>query len=511
MLNLSIVLEDSARNNPEGTAVVFGDMRLPYSLIDTVAGQVANLLVSRGIEKGDKVAIACPNLPYFPFVYFGILKAGATVVPLNVLLQSREITYHLNDSDAKALFCFEGTPELPLGERGKAGFEGAEGCEHFFVLPATPLATESEYGESIWAALGGMPGEFATVRTAPDDTAVILYTSGTTGQPKGAELSHQNMLMNALVSDKMFPRTEDGDVYLAVLPLFHSFGQTVVMNTGFLRGATLVLLPRFEPGEALGLMSREGVTFLAGVPTMYWAMLTKIHADGAEVPRALKVAVAGGSASPVEVLKDFEQTFGVSILEGYGLSETSPVASFNQLGRPTKPGTIGVPIWGVEMKLIDGDGKTVEGEGPGEIAIRGHNIMKGYYGRPEATAEVMRDGWFRTGDIATRDADGYYSIIDRAKDMIIRGGFNVYPREVEEVLMTHEGVSLAAVVGVPHDSHGEEIKAYVIRTPGSPLTEEELIAWSRRTMAAYKYPRLVEFRDALPMTATGKILKRELR
>ncbi|MDP4508920.1 long-chain-fatty-acid--CoA ligase [Nonomuraea turcica] len=512
MLNLSIVLEDSARNNPDGTAIVFGDMRLPYSMIDTIANQVANLLVARGIQKGDKVALACPNLPYFPFVYFGILKAGATVVPLNVLLQSREIAYHLDDSDAKALFCFEGTPELPLGERGRSGFEAAAGCEHFFVLPATPLATESEYGESIWAALGGTAGTFETVQTAPDDTAVILYTSGTTGQPKGAELSHQNMLMNAMVSDKMFPRSEEeGDTYLAVLPLFHSFGQTVVMNTGFLRGATVVLMPRFDPGDALALMVKENVTFFAGVPTMYWGMLTKIHAEGAEVPRSLRVAVAGGASSPVEVLKDFETTFGIGILEGYGLSETSPVASFNQLGRPTKPGTVGTPIWGVEMKLIDGDWKTVEGEGPGEIAIRGHNIMKGYYGRPEATAEVMNDGWFRTGDIATRDADGYYSIIDRAKDMIIRGGFNVYPRELEEVLLTHEAVSLAAVVGVAHESLGEEVKAYVIRTPGATITEDELIAWARENMAAYKYPRIVEFRDSLPMTATGKILKRELR
>ncbi|GAA3470111.1 long-chain-fatty-acid--CoA ligase [Nonomuraea roseola] len=511
MLNLSIVLEDSARTAPDDTAVVFGDLRLPYSMVDTIANQVANLLVARGIGKGDKVALACPNLPYFPFVYFGILKTGATVVPLNVLLQSREIAYHLDDSDAKALFCFEGSPELPLGERGKAGFEAAEGCEHFFVLPATALATESEYGESIWAALNGMAGEFQTVQTAPEDTAVILYTSGTTGQPKGAELSHQNMLMNAMVSDEMFPRTPGGDTYLAVLPLFHSFGQTVVMNTGFRRRGTIVLMPRFEPGEALALMAKENVTFFAGVPTMFWAMLTKIHAEGAPVPSTLKLAVAGGASSPVEVLRDFQQTFGVGILEGYGLSETSPVASFNQLGRPTKPGTIGTPIWGVEMKLIDSEWKTIEGEGPGEIAIRGHNVMKGYYGRPEATDEVMNDGWFRTGDIATRDADGYYAIIDRAKDMIIRGGFNVYPRELEEVLMTHPAVSLAAVVGVAHESHGEEVKAYVILTAGASITEAELVDWCKENMAAYKYPRVIEFRDSLPMTATGKILKRELR
>ncbi|MEV7010360.1 long-chain fatty acid--CoA ligase [Streptosporangium sp. NPDC051022] len=511
MLNLSIVLEDSARQQPDRTAIVFGDLRLPYSLVDTIANQVANLLVSRGVGKGDKVALACPNLPYFPFAYYGILKTGATVVPLNVLLQPREIAYHLRDAEAKAFFCFEGTPELPLGERGRAAFEETEVTEHFFVLPATAFAVESEYGETLWAALDGVSGVFETVQTAPDDTAVILYTSGTTGRPKGAELSHQNMLLNAMVSDEMFPHAEEGDAFLAALPLFHSFGQTTVMNLGFRRRATVVLMPRFEPGPALELMRAENVTLFAGVPTMYWAMLSKVHADGDEVPPSLRVPVSGGASLPAEVLRDFEATFGIGILEGYGLSETSPVASFNQPGRPTKPGTIGTPVWGVEMRLIDPDWKTVEGDVPGEIAIRGHNVMKGYYNRPEETAEAMRDGWFRTGDIAVRDADGYYTIIDRAKDMIIRGGFNVYPREVEEVLMAHPEVSLAAVVGIPHDSHGEEVKAYVIRIPGAKTSEEELIGWSRENMAAYKYPRLVEFRDALPMTATGKILKRELR
>ncbi|MFG1861175.1 long-chain-fatty-acid--CoA ligase [Microbispora bryophytorum] len=508
MLNLAVVLEDSAREKPDATAVVFGDMRLPYSLVDTIAGQVANLLVSRGIGRGDKVALACPNLPYFPFVYYGILKTGATVVPLNVLLQAREIAYHLDDSDAKAFFCFEGSPELPLGERGRAGFADAGGVEHFFVLPATPFATESELGETLWAALDGMSGEFETVQTSADDTAVILYTSGTTGQPKGAELTHQNMVMNAVVSDEMFPRQPE-DIYLVALPLFHSFGQTVLMNAGFRRGGTLVLLPRFEPAEALTLMKREKVTLFAGVPTMYWAMLAAVHAGAAEVPPSLITAASGGSALPVEVLKDFSATFGVAVLEGYGLSETSPVASFNQPGRPAKAGSIGTPIWGVEMKLVDADWNTPDDIG--EIAVRGHNIMKGYYNRPEATAQVMKDGWFRTGDVARRDEDGYYFIVDRAKDMIIRGGFNVYPREIEEVLMTHPAVSLAAVVGVPHDSHGEEVKAYVIRKPGATTTEEELVAWCRETMAAYKYPRIVEFRESLPMTATGKILKRELR
>jgi long-chain acyl-CoA synthetase len=517
MLNLSVVLEDSARERPDRTAVVLGDVRMSYSLVNILANQVANLLSARGIGKGDKVALACPNLPYFPFVYFGILKTGAAVVPLNVLLQGREIAYHLRDSGAKALFCFEGTPDLPLGERGHAGFREAvpDGDPHagdFFLLPATPFATESgiEGVQTLWTALDGMPGEFETVATAADDTAVVLYTSGTTGRPKGAELSHQNMLMNAIVSDEMFELAGD-DVFLAALPLFHSFGQTVIMNAGFRRRASLVLIPRFEPASALALMRDEGVTLFAGVPTMYWAMLTSIHADGAEVPLALRTAVAGGASLPVEVLKDFEKTFSVPVLEGYGLSETSPVASFNQPGRVAKAGSIGTPIWGVEMKLVDAGWNTVEGEGPGEIAVRGHNVMKGYLNRPEATAEAVNDGWFRTGDIATRDADGYYFIVDRAKDMIIRGGFNVYPRELEEVLMTHEAVSLAAVVGIPHPSHGEEIKAYVILKTGAVVTEDELVDWSRRNMAAYKYPRVVEFRESFPMTASGKILKRELR
>ena len=438
MLNLSAVLDDAAREAPDREAVIFGDLRLSYGFVDTIACQVANLLRSRGIGPGDKVALACPNLPYFPMVYFGILKAGAVVVPLNVLLKRREIAYHLDDSDAKALFCFEGTPELPLGEAGWGAVQDTDGCSDFFLLPATPLAKDAAYGESLWAAIEGQPGTFDTAPTEATDTAVILYTSGTTGRPKGAELTHQNMLMNAMVCDTMFERTGD-DVYLAALPLFHAFGQSVIMNTGFYRRASLVLMPRFEAGAALDLMLKENVTLFAGVPTMYWALLThEGDHDVARIAANLRTAASGGASLPMEVLNRFAERFGVQIAEGYGLSETSPVASFNRPDRPTKPGSIGLPIWGVEMKLVGEDWEDA-GDGPGEIAVRGHCVMKGYYKRPEATAEVLRDGWFRTGDIARRDEDGYYYIIDRSKDMIIRGGFNVYPREVEEVLMTHPG------------------------------------------------------------------------
>jgi long-chain acyl-CoA synthetase len=509
MLNLSVVLDDAARETPHHDAVVFGDLRLSYAAINSATNQVANLLRSRGIGPGDKVAISCPNLPYFPMIYFGILKAGAVVVPLNVLLKRREITYHLEDSGAKALFCFEGTPELPMGEECRSAVEAAACCENLLVLPATPLATETAYGESFWAAIADQPTEFETALTGPSDIAVILYTSGTTGRPKGALLTHQNMLMNAMISDRLFAKS-DNDVFLAALPLFHAFGQAVILNTGFLRRATLVLMARFEAGRALGLMYREKVTLFAGVPTMWWGLLS--HQGEMELEQATETlvgAVSGGSALPLEVLKEFGERSGVPIIEGYGLSEASAVVSFNRPDRPAKAGSIGLPIWGVEMKLIDEEWTDV-GDGPGEIAVRGHNVMAGYHNRPEATVEVMRDGWFRTGDIAHRDEDGYYFIIDRAKDMIIRGGYNVYPREIEELLITHPGVSLAAVVGVPHDSHGEEIKAYVIRARGATTTADELIAWAKENLANYKYPRIVEFRDELPMTATGKILKREL-
>jgi long-chain acyl-CoA synthetase len=383
-------------------------------------------------------------------------------------------------------------------------------------MTADPTAPSPIEGtETLAAALLDQPAHFESVDVDAEDTAVILYTSGTTGQPKGAELRHRNMLDNAFCGADIFTSDPDRpDVYLCVLPLFHSFGQTVIQNGAFAFGGTVVMLPRFEAKAALDLMQRENVTFFAGVPTMYWGLLGALDAsvDVAKLAKNLRVAAAGGAALPVEVHRAFQKRFGVTILEGYGLSETSPVASFSHFGEPPRPGSIGTPIPGVEMKLLQPESwdETTEPGAVGEIAIKGHNVMKGYYKRPDATAEAIQDGWFRSGDLARRDEDGWYYIVDRSKDMIIRGGFNVYPREIEEVLITHPAVSLAAVVGIPHSSHGEEIKAYVILSPGTTITEVELAAWGKEQMAAYKYPRIVEFVDALPMTATGKILKREL-
>jgi long-chain acyl-CoA synthetase len=512
--NLSILLEDSARHYPDRDALVLGDLRLTYAQVNGMANQVANLLVELGVEPGDKVALTCPNLPFFPVVYYGILKAGGVVVPMNVLNKGREVAYYLDDSGAKVYFCFEGTPELPMGQEGYAGVQHAEGDPTFIIMTADLAAASPIEGvRTLAEALKDQSPVFESRLASESDTAVILYTSGTTGHPKGAELTHSNLVLNALTCNRLFGSKPGTDTHLVTLPLFHSFGSTVQMNAGFSMGATLVLLPRFDAEAAIRLLQSEEVTFFAGVPTMWWGLLGALdgNVDVEKIARNLRVGVSGGASLPVEIIKETKARLGVTILEGYGLSETSPVATFSDPDREPRPGSIGVPIWGVECKLIDDDWNTVEGaDAIGEIAIRGHLIMKGYLNRPEATAEVMRDGWFRTGDLARRDQDGYYYIVDRSKDMIIRGGYNVYPREVEEVLMTHPDVSLAAVVGVPHESHGEEIKAFVILNPGATVTEDELVAWGKEQMASYKYPRIVQFVESLPMTATGKILKREL-
>ena len=516
MLNLSMFVENQARRHPGNPAVVMGPMRLNYAQLNGMANQVANGLKAMGIQPGDKVALTCPNVPYFPVVYYGILKAGAVVVPLNVLNKGREIAYFLKDSDAKVYFCFEGTPELPMAQFGHEGFKEAGTVQKLIILTANPAGPSPIEGiDTLGMFIGKQPPTFDTVMRGDSDTAVILYTSGTTGQAKGAELTHSNMITNAIVSRDLHGMLgSERSSLLVALPLFHSFGQTCQMNAGFLQGNTIVLVPRFDPKSVLETMVAEKINYFSGVPTMFWALLNYASQSGfdtSKVKENLKLCSAGGAALPVEVLNAFVKNFGVPILEGYGLSETAPVATFNQLDAPTKPGSIGTPVIGVDVRLVDDTDKDVAVGELGEILIRGFNVMKGYYKRPEATAEAMKGGWFHTGDIAKKDEDGYLYIMDRKKDMIIRGGFNIYPRELEEVIITHPGVSLVAVVGMKDDAMGEEVKAFVVRKPNATVTEAELIAWCKERMAAYKYPRAIEFKDALPMNATGKILKRELR
>jgi long-chain acyl-CoA synthetase len=508
LTNLCKLLEDAAHAYPDRTAVVLDETRLTYTCLDTAANKVASLLVSRGVRRGDAVALSCPNLPYFTMIYFGILKVGAVVVPLNILLKGREVAYHLADSGAVAYFAFEGTPDLPVGVEARSGFDETDTCTTFLQIDADPATAMS------W--LTDQPSAFAAVASDDDDVAVILYTSGTTGQPKGAELRHRNMRDNAVIVGTLFDADPSRpDTSLCMLPLFHSYGQTCVQNSTIAFGGTIVMLPRFEAHAALAQMQTERVTMMAGVPTMYWALLRALD-DGVDVEATvahMRVATAGGSALSLETHREFREKFGVTILEGYGLSETSPTASSARFGEEPRAGSIGLPLPQVEMKLINDDWSDVP-QGPeaiGEIAIKGHNVMKGYHGRPDATAEVIRDGWFRSGDLARKDEDGFYYIVGRSKEMILRGGFNVYPREIEEIFMTHPAVSQVAVIGVPHESHGEEVKAVVVLNADMVTTTAEPYEWGKARLAAYKYPRIVEVVRALPMTSTGKVLKRELR
>jgi long-chain acyl-CoA synthetase len=517
-LNLSSVLEHQANLTPDRVAITWAGRHLSYGDLNAAAAQVAGGLVALGIAPGDHVALSCPNVPSFPIAYFGILKAGAAVVPLNVLLKPREIAYHLKDSDAVALIAFEGTPELPIARMARAACDDA-GCSRLIVITVDPTADAPvSSAPTLGQLMQGQPTVFEPRRRRPSDTAVVLYTSGTTGHPKGAELTHENMLLNAVAShDMLRPAYKGGleqDVALVTLPLFHSTAQTCQMNSGLYGGLRLVLLPRFEPAQVLKTIVDENVGFWIGVPTMYWSLLEHVKsgdADASAISRCLRVCVSGGAPMPLDVLHRFEKTFGVRVLEGYGLSETAPVVAFNQLQRSTKPGTVGFPIFGVDVRCVDDEGRPVAIGERGEVVVRGPSVMKSYYNRPEATEEATRNGWFHTGDVGMFDAEGYLSIVDRKKDMILRGGFNVYPRELEEVLLTHPAVLLTAVIGVPDPRMGEEVKAFIVRKPGADVTEAMIVDWCREQFASYKYPRIVEFRDSLPISATGKVLKRELK
>ncbi len=513
MLNLSILLEDSASRYPHKAAFIFGESSFTYTQVNGAANMIANGLRANGIQVGDKVALTCPNVPYFPMIYFGILKAGAVVVPLSILLKTDEVVYHLTDSEAKAYFCFAGTPELPMAQIGHAAFGQVPGCEQFYtIMPKPDMPSTIDGTGTLGSCMAGQSPVFEAHASGADDTCVIVYTSGTTGRPKGAELTHSGLLLNTMVSAKAFEATAD-DKVLIVLPLFHIFAMVLAMNTGVYAGSTSVMLARFEAETVFETMVKHQISYFAGVPTMYWGLVNHqserySHAD---VAKHLRMAVSGGASLPVKVLEDFERLFGVPIYEGYGMSEGSPVATFNQKQIGRKPGSIGTPIWGIRVKLVDLEGNEVPVGEKGELLYKGHNVMKGYFNKPEATAETIVDGWLHSGDIAIKDEDGFYYIVDRTKDMIIRGGLNVYPREIEELMIQHEAVSLVAVIGIPHEEMGEEIKAFVVLKEDHVVAEADLIAWTRDRIAGYKYPRHVEFMPALPMTATGKILKKELR
>jgi long-chain acyl-CoA synthetase len=490
--NLALNLTATAAEHPDETAVKLDDAAFDYGLLDNASQRVSAMLKSKGVGPGDAVGIMLPNVPYFPAIYYGVLRAGAVVVPMNVLLKAREVGFYLSDPQVKVLFAWHDFMD--------AAQTGAKDAGDVEVVPVKP-------GEIEGLIFAHEPDPDVADR-AGDDTAVILYTSGTTGRPKGAELTHDNLRQNVDAAVGLFDMGV-GDVIFGGLPLFHSFGQTCTMNAAIRCGACVTLLPRFDPGKALEILQRDACTVFEGVPTMYGALLNHPDRKSYDVSK-LRVCASGGASLPVEVLRGFEDCFGCKVLEGYGLSETSPIASFNHPDRERKAGSIGTPIRGVEFKLVDDEGNDVGPGEIGEILIKGHNVMKGYLNQTEATAEAIKDGWFATGDMAKVDEDGYYFIVDRKKELIIRGGYNVYPREIEEVLYEHPAVREVAVVGVPHSELGEEVAAAVALKDGQQVEVDELRAFVKEQVAAYKYPREIWLVDELPKGPTGKILKREI-
>ncbi|MCA1219631.1 long-chain-fatty-acid--CoA ligase [Streptomyces sp. 8L] len=499
---LAAVLADTAARRPDAPAVVFESATLTYRLLWERALSCAAGLRAHGIGPGDRVAILLPNTPEFPVAYYGAIALGATVVPMNTQLRCEEIEFVLTDSGARALICAPAT--VSEGAKAAAAADvtlfttGDGGTEGIRLDPHQPVPRGAGYFPS-----------------SPDDIAAILYTSGTTGRPKGAMLTHRNIVTNIEVTAVSPFATEPDDVLLCALPLSHTFGQTCIMSVAFHVGAAVVLMARFTAAAAAELMARHACTVFMGVPTMYHALL-EAAGDGTRAPR-LRRAYSGGSALAVPVLERVQEVFGCQVYEGYGLTETSPCVAYNHPGRPTRAGTVGTPIAGVEVGIAraareDRIDLLPAGE-VGEVVIRGHNVMSGYLGLPEETAAALVDGWFRSGDLGVLEADGMLRLVDRKKDVILRGGYNVYPREVEEVLLRHPAVAQTAVIGLPDDRLGEEVCAVVVVRPGiarDPALAADVVAWSRDRLAGYKYPRRVEFTETLPTGPSGKVLKLSL-
>ncbi|HEY8702958.1 MAG TPA: long-chain fatty acid--CoA ligase [Arthrobacter sp.] len=502
-ISVAAILAESASRIPDSVALVVGGEQVTYSELWEQTRAYAGALRDRGVVRGSRVALLIPNVADFARVYYAVLALGGVVVPLHALLKGREIDYMLKDSGARLLVC--AAPLLG---------EGAKGAAAAGVDVLTVLVPEGAPGAARLEAEAAAAKPITTwLPVHPAETATILYTSGTTGQPKGALGTHFALVEQ---TSTLLTSTFDlrhGDVIFGGLPMFHTFGQTCVLNTGLRAGATIVMLPKFTGDAALDALARHNINVFFGVPTMYIAMLEAARTNPGR-SAGLRYCISGGASLPVAVMDRFKAEFGSDIYEGYGLTETSPVATFNHVGKEPRPGTVGQAIWGVQVEIAraelpDAIELLPTGE-LGELVVRGHNLFKGYLNRPEATAEAVVGGWFRTGDLGTKDGDGYLRILDRKKEMIIRNGYNVYPREVEEVLSRHEAVLSVAVYGVPDETHGQEVAAAVVLNPGSSTTVDELRDFAAAELAAYKYPRIITLVTEFPTGPSGKILKREL-
>ncbi len=501
-MTLGQLISTRGNAHPDRIAMKYKDQVWNYRELDEQSNKVANGLKRLGIGRGDRVALLMLNNPYFVISYFAIVKLGAVVIPVNVMFKGEEMTYQLKDAQVSTIIA--APLFMPLVAQVRPHLPG---LKHVIVQDVDSETIPETISLAAMLSNEGCSLEL-TNYVDEEDIAVFLYTSGTTGNPKGAMLTHKNMIADTKATQIATASTE-ADITVCVLPMFHSFAWTACVLLPLSYGGSFVILENFAPQVAFNTIIREKATIFAGVPTMYSVML-QVPGINPEDFKHLRLAYSGGAACPVELGRKFKEKFGIEIFEGYGLSECSPVCTTNPYYGERKPGSIGVPIPGVECKVVDEQGSEVARNVPGELCFRGPNVMKGYWNLPEATAEALRDGWMHTGDIGYMDEDGYLFILDRKKDMIIVGGLNVYPREVEEVLYTNPKVAEAAVVGLPDDLRGETVKAFIQLKEGESASERELIKYCQAKLANYKLPKVVEFKDSLPKNSTGKILKREL-
>lgn len=507
-MNLSLALEQVAQQHPNKEAYIFNNSTQTYKELNESIDNFARNLASLGIGQGDHIGILLGNCPQFIVGLYGALRVGATVIPINPTYTADEISYILKNGDVKAVVILD--KMVPLFEHVDAMLPLVN---HYFVVETSENQCQSATLENKLKSFSSLMEQATNTVRFPelneDDTAIILYTSGTTGKPKGAMLTHKNVYSNA--KDSMeFLNMGVKDTVIATLPMFHVFCLTVALNGPLISGSTVLIVPQFSPNEIFQLTKEYKATVFAGVPTMY-NFLYQLPEGNPEDLQSLNLCISGGASMPVALLENFEKKFNVRVSEGYGLSEASPVTCFNPLDRPRKAGSIGTNIVNVENKVVDPEGKEVAVGEVGELVVKGPNVMKGYYKLPEETAAALKGGWLHTGDLAKQDEDGYFYIVDRKKDMIIVGGYNVYPREVEEVLYNHPEVVEAAVVGVPDPNYGEAVRAFVVIKNDSPLTESLLHEYCQEHLAKYKVPNAIDFLDELPKNTTGKILRRALR
>ncbi len=521
------LMRRTAQANPDRQAIDFMGKRMSYGQLWLQTRRFARALQDLGVERGDRVAIMLPNSPQFVIAFYGTLLAGAVAVNTNPLYTPRELSHQLRDSDAETLVILDLLWPRYAEVAGEVPVKRVitTGLQDYLPFPKNwlfPLKAKKE-GRWVqlpddpkrhdWRKLQNTPPEPREHPLQADDLALLQYTGGTTGAAKGAMLSHRNLISNVYQVDAWEPgQVWKHGVMLSVIPFFHVYGMTVSMNYSVMRGMKMVLLPRFEIAEVVSAIEKHRVTHFPGVPTMYVAFNTFPGIEKRNI-RSIKVCLSGAAPLPVEVATKFEELTGAKLVEGYGLTEAAPVTHCNPLYGERKVGSIGLPFPSVDAYCADPEGRPLPPGEAGELVVKGPNVMLGYWNRPEETAQTLKDGWLFTGDVARMDEEGFFYIVDRKKDMIIAGGYNIYPREVEEVIYQHPAVKEAAVVGVPDAYRGETVKAFVVLKEGyaGEVGEDELRAFAKERLAAYKVPKLWEFRDDLPKTAVGKILRRMLR